>query len=64
MKRELTFCVICEENEVFTRTAFDENVGKKIEVKPLGKVTLKTIEVAEDGRRANITITWEGDEDV
>jgi len=62
VKRELTFSVICEENEVFTRTAFDETIGTKIEVEPLGKVRLKAVEVVEDGRKANITITWEGED--
>ncbi len=64
MKRELTFSVICEENEVFARTSFDGKVGKKIQVTPLGKVRVEGVEIAEDGRRANITIAWEGDEDV
>ncbi len=63
MKRELTFSVICEENEVFARTALDGNVGKEIQVAPLAKVWVSDVEVSEDGLSANITIAWEGDND-
>ncbi len=64
MKRELTFRVICGENEVFAPSAFDGNVGKKIQVTPLGKVRVEGVEIVEDGLSANVTITWEGDNDV
>ncbi len=64
MKRELTFRVICEENEVFAPSAFDGTIGKKIHVSPLGKVRVEGVEIAEDGLSANVTITWEGNNDV
>ncbi len=64
MKRELTFRVICDENEVFAPTAFDGNVGKEIQVAPLAKVRVGDVEISEDGLSANITIAWEGDDDV
>ncbi len=63
MKRELTFSVICDEDELFVRSALDGNLGRKIVTNKGHVVTVTYVEIVEDGRKANVTIAWEGDND-